>query len=263
LNTTIAPLSNLSVRKAIIAASDRDGLLLTQGGKVAGSLANGYIPPTDPSFGYAGGFRQNTDLKFMRYPHGNVALAMKYMLAARAQGVANINAAGVYTGPKLLTIASNVAPASDTALAAQGQLAKLGIHLRLVFADPAALFTQYCDVPKQHVAICAGAGFSEDYADPEPLLTALFDGNSIVPQGNVNWSLLDDRRVDAAIDKAVPLPVGSERYKAWARINHMIAADAPGIPYLWPSMGQIASKNVNLVVNSYYQTADLNFTSLR
>ena len=32
---------------------------------------------------------------------------------------------------------------------------------------------------------------------------------------------------------AAVVPVGPERNKAWAKINHMIAEQAPAIPYLW------------------------------
>ena len=32
---------------------------------------------------------------------------------------------------------------------------------------------------------------------------------------------------------AAVVPVGPERNKAWAKINHMIAEQAPAIPWIW------------------------------
>jgi peptide/nickel transport system substrate-binding protein len=48
LNITVKPFDNLNIRKAIIAASDRNALRLTRGGKILGEIANGYIPPGIP-----------------------------------------------------------------------------------------------------------------------------------------------------------------------------------------------------------------------
>ena len=259
LNTTIAPLKNLNVRKAIIAASDRRALLRIRG-PLAGGLANGYIPPGIPGFRAAGGHKQNTDLDFMRFPRGNLALAKKYMVAARRQGDANINAHGIYTGPRVLAVAANAPPDTDMARAAQKQLAKLGIRLRFVEVTDVALYTQYCGVPKEKVAICMNVGYFADYGDPDPLLKPTFDGTSITPTGNVNWSQLNDKAINAAITHASRLPVGSKRESAWTVVNHMIAADAPGVPYIWDNGLAVRSKNINLVA-SYYGLPDLDFTS--
>ncbi|HMI70763.1 MAG TPA: ABC transporter substrate-binding protein, partial [Solirubrobacteraceae bacterium] len=71
LNTTVKPLDNVNVRKAIIAASDRIALRLASGGEVVGDIANGFIPPGLPGFEEADGLKQNTDLDFLRNPKGD------------------------------------------------------------------------------------------------------------------------------------------------------------------------------------------------
>ena len=261
LNTTIAPLKNLNVRKAIIAAVDRRALLRTRG-PLAGRLANGYIPPRIPGFEAAGGYAQNTDLDFMKFPRGNMALAKRYMLAARAQGVAHINAHGIYTGPPLRAVTDNTPPDPSTALATLAPLARLGFHLRLLYITEAQLYTHYCDEPKQKVAICMNVGYSADYGDPEPLLEPTFDGEFIIPVGNVNYSQLNDKAINAAMNNASRVPVGSKRDRAWATVNHMIAADAPAIPYSWDNTFSVASKNIKLIAG-YYGPPDLDFTSTR
>ena len=261
LNTTIGPLKNLSVRRAIVVASDRRTLLRTQG-PLAGQLANGYIPPGMPGFQAAGAYRQNTNLAFMRFPSGNMALAKKYMLAARRAGVAHINRQGVYTGPELLAVTANTAPAAAAAQSAEQQLSQLGIRLHLITVSYGALFTEYCGVPKEKVAICMSVGYYADFGDPDPLLKPTFDGTAITPAGNLNWSQLNNPGIDAAIASAGRLPEGARRDHAWARVNQRIATQAPGVPYIWGNSVALASKNINLVA-SYYGPPDLAFTSTR
>ena len=55
LNTAKAPFNNINVRKAVIAASNREALRDTRGGALAGGLATHFIPPGIPGFQQAGG----------------------------------------------------------------------------------------------------------------------------------------------------------------------------------------------------------------
>jgi hypothetical protein len=59
------------------------------------------------------------------------------------------------------------------------------------------------------------------------------------------------------------VPVGPERNKAWARINRMIAEQAPAIPFIWDKFALVQSKDVVGVANGYFITHDLTFTSLK
>lgn len=58
-------------------------------------------------------------------------------------------------------------------------------------------------------------------------------------------------------------PTGAARNEAWAKINHAVAEQAPAIPYLWPNNAAVQSKDVVGVLNGYYTTHDLSFTSLK
>jgi ABC-type transport system substrate-binding protein len=62
---------------------------------------------------------------------------------------------------------------------------------------------------------------------------------------------------------AAGTPVGAARSKAWAKINHMIADQAPAIPFLWPNSAAVQSKDVVGVLNGYYTTHDLSYTSVK
>ena len=261
LNTTVAPLDNLNIRKAIIAAIDRTALRLTRGGEVLGPIASGWIPPGLPGFDEAGGLQQNTDLDFLKSPTGDPAVARKYMDAAAADGLPVKD--GKWTGTdKILTVAANADPAKKTAANLQSQLEALGFKLNLRLVPPDALSTKFCGVPAQKIAICFVA-FGKDFGDPQTVLTPLFDGKSIVPQGNVNDSQLNVPAINDAMAAATKLPPGPARSKAWADINHQIAEQAPAIPYLWDDYIAVASKDVQGVMNTQSTSLDLTYTSIK
>ncbi len=98
-NTKVKPFDNLNVRKAIIAASNRNALRLTRGGAILGDIATGWIPPGIPGFEESGGVKQNTDLDYLAHPEGDPAVSKKYMLAAKKEDPSlPIDANGKWTG---------------------------------------------------------------------------------------------------------------------------------------------------------------------
>jgi peptide/nickel transport system substrate-binding protein len=265
LNTTVKPLDNLNIRKAIIAASDRDALRLTSGGKVIGPIANGFIPPGIAGFAQAGGLRQNTDLDFLKNPQGSAAVARKYMLAAKKDDPSlPIDADGRWTGDqKLLTVAANADPGKKQAEVFQNQAEKLGFKLNFRLVPQDTLYTKFMNVPKANVAFGPSVGWAKDFTDPQSMLDATFNGEHILQQGNVNWPELDVPAINRAMAAAATLPVGDRRSEAWAKINHMIAAQAPAIPLTWDQNANLQSSNVVGVVSAYITTHDLSFTSLK
>ncbi len=261
-NQTVKPFDNINVRKAIIAASNRNALRQTRGGPVLGDIANGWIPPGIPGFEEAGGLKQNTNLDFLKNPAGDPAVAKKYMDAAQKQGVPISN--GKYTGGgKLLTIATNADPGKKTSEVFQNQIEQLGFKLNFRIVPQDTLYTKFCGIPKAKVAICPNVGWFKDFSDPQSMLDATFNGNNILQAGNVNWPQLNDPKINAAMKKASLVDVGPERNKAWAKINAMIAADAPAIPWLWDKTALVQSKNVYGVKNTYSTTHDLNYSFIK
>jgi peptide/nickel transport system substrate-binding protein len=264
-DSKVKPFDNVNVRKAIIASSNRDALRLTRGGKILGDIANGWIPPGIPGFEEAGGLKQNEDLDFLKNPNGDPAVAKKYMLAAKQEDPSlPIDAAGKWTGgEKILTIATNADPGKKTAEVFQGQMEQLGFKLNFRIVPQDTLYTKFCGVPSQKVAICPNVGWFKDFPDPQAMLDATFNGDNILQQGNVNWPQLDVPAINEAMKKAAVAKVGAERSQAWAKVNHMIAEQAPAIPWIWDKTASVGSENVNQVVSTYYTTHDLNFTSLK
>ena len=262
-DTTQKPFDNINVRKAVIAASDRNALRLTRGGEVLGDIATGWIPPGIPGFEEAGGLKQNTDLDFLAKPEGDPALSKKYMLAAKAEGVP-VSADGKYAGnEKVLTVATNADPGKKTAEVFAGQMEALGFTLNLRIVPQDTLYTKFCGVPKQQPALCPNVGWFKDFPDPQSMLDATFNGDNILQQGNVNWPQLDVPAINEAMKKAALLDIGKERNEAWAQINKQIAEQAPAIPWIWDKTAIVGSKDVQQVANAYSTTHDLNYTSLK
>jgi peptide/nickel transport system substrate-binding protein len=264
MNSTIKPFDNLNVRKAVVAASDRKALQLTRGGTAAGDLATHFLPFDFPGFEEAGGSK-GPSLDFMANPSGDMALAKKYMLAAKKEDPSlPIDANGMWTdSTPLLMVASNADPGKKTAEVAQAQFEKFGFKIKFRAVPQDTLYTKFCNVPSQKIAICPNVGWFKDFNDPQAVLDAVFNGKNIIPANNSNWTQLDVPAINEAMGKAALLPAGPERNKAWGAIDDMVKAQAPGIVYLWDKIPQVEAPNVRGVVNQYSTSWDLDFTSLK
>ena len=256
LNTTIKPLDNINVRKAIIAAFDRDAALKARGGKFTGDIPTHFLPPGIPGFEEAGGMA-GPGYDFLKNPRGDMTVATNYMKKAGYPS-------GKYTGnAKLLLIAANADPGKAQAQVAKAQLEKLGFKIQFRTVPQDAVYTEYCQVPKKQVAICGSAGWFKDFTDPQSMLEVTFKGANIAKDGgNNNLAQLNDPKIDAAMDKASTLQ-GDARIKAWADIDKQITADAPAVPFDWDKTTIIWSKDVNGVGNGYYDGLDFSYASLK
>ena len=262
LNTTVAPLDNINVRKALMAGVDRSALRLPWGGPLAGEVATGYIPAGLAGYEEAGGLRQGADLDFNANPDGDAEVAKKYMLAAGAEGVP-VDASGRYTGDEeIVAVAANSAPDNKVAETFQAQAEKLGFKVSLRLVPREVVYTNFCSRPAKKVAICF-VGFGPDSPDAYSMLVVPFDGRAIREEGNLNISQLDDPKINAAMDEAAALVEEKPRLDAWAEVNEMILAQAPAIPYLSANQALVSSSDVVLVPSGYSTLPDLAFTSIR
>jgi peptide/nickel transport system substrate-binding protein len=256
LNMSIKPLDNINVRKAILAAFDRDAARKARGGKFVGPTGTHFIPPGINGFEEAGGLK-GFGFDFLANEKGDMAVATKYMKAAGYPS-------GKYTGKaQLLMVTANVDPGKAQAEVAKAQLEKLGFNIRLRTVPQDAVYTEWCQQPAKKVAVCGSAGWFKDFNDPQSMLEPTFKGSNFSPDGgNNNLAQLKDPKIDAAMDKAALLE-GKERYQAWADIDKMITAQAPAVPFVWDNTNLIHSKNVNGVANEYFTAYDFSFTSIK
>jgi peptide/nickel transport system substrate-binding protein len=258
ITTTIKPFDNLDVRKAVLAAFDRNAARLARGGAVTGPLATHFLPPDIPGFKEAGG-EQGPGYDFLAAdkPSGDLALAAQYM---RKAGYPS----GKYTGhQQFLVVAGYTEAERSVAQVVQAQFAKLGFRLRVRNVPDDALFSSWCMVPSRKVLLCgSGLAWLKDFADPQPMLQPVFDGRAITATGNTNFSQLDDPAINAAMVRA-QLLTGKARAGAWGAIDDMILADAAAVPLQWDVVTLIRSKDVAGLPNSVFDSWDLSYMSLK
>jgi peptide/nickel transport system substrate-binding protein len=256
LNTQIPPFDDINVRKAVVASADREAIRLARGGALVGPIATHFIPPSIAGFKEAGG-EKGPNLDFIANPKGDPALAAEYMRKAGFKS-------GKYEGDKpILVIGENAGVDKQVSSVVRDIFAKLGfkVNLRELSSDTA--YTKFCNVPKSNYNVCATTGWIKDFNDPQSILDVPFNGASIVPTNNSNWPLLDVPAINKALDKAKLVSEPQARAEAWGKVDDMIMAQAPAIPYIWDLQPTVASGNVNLVVSQFNATVDLSFTSLK
>lgn len=258
MNNEVKPFDDLNVRKAVVAGFDRNAARLARGGKYVGDIATHFLPPAFPGFEEAGGYDGFPDLDFFnaKNAQGDLATAAKYFKAAGY-------ASGKYEGDEeLLMVGANADPGKAQAEVARAQLQKMGFKVRLRLVPQDAVYTEWCQVPKKKVAMCGGAGWFKDFNDPQSMLEPTFKGSLIAEDGgNINYSMLRDPKIDAAMDKAA-LAEGDDRLKQWAAIDKMIIEQAAAIPFIWDKTTLVRSKNVKGVGNPYIALWDFSYTSI-
>jgi peptide/nickel transport system substrate-binding protein len=253
LNTTIPPLNNVNVRRAIAAATNREALLLTRGGEAIGEVATHFIPPDVSGFEDAGG-NIGPGYDFLARPQGNLPLAEDYMRKAGYRS-------GKYEGgDRLFLVAAVEEPDYKTAEVAQDSFERLGFKLQSRFVSTETMYTKFCAVPKAEVAICPNVGLAKDFNDAQSFLDPAFNGRSIVPVNNSNWPQLDDRGINAAIERAKHLTDPAERARAWGEIDRRVTALAAAVPWAWDDQPNVRSSDVDGVVNRFNALWDLSFT---
>ena len=255
LNMSIKPLDDLNVRRAILAAFDREAARKARGGTFAGEIGTHFIPPGMSGFEEGGGAK-GPGFDFLANPKGDMAVAEKYMKAAGFSS-------GKYDGTEeLLMVGANVDPVKAQTEVAKAQMEKLGFKIRLRSVPQDAVYTEWCQQPAKKVAVCGGAAWCKDYNDAQTMLEPLFKGSNFFKEGgNNNLAQLQDPKIDKAMDDAALL-AGDERAQAWGEIDKMITEQAPAVPFLWDKTNLIHAKNVNAIGNAYLNSFDLAFTSI-
>ena len=257
LNVQRKPFSDLNVRKAVAAALDRRAMLLARGGKIVGQLAKHFLPPTIPGYEEAGG-ADGPDVDYLADPAGDPGVAAKYMkLAGFPSGKAN--------GEKVVMLGSTDSPAKETAQITRDAIASLGFDVSFRLLDQGTLYSKFCQVRAEleKIDLCGAAGWLPDFTDPYAMLTPNFNGASISATNNPNASLFDDPQVNAAMDKAALIDDAGDRAKAWGAIDRMLVEKVAGVPFLFDSVPNIVSKDVQGVIAKWNAAWDLAYMSLK
>jgi peptide/nickel transport system substrate-binding protein len=237
LNTQKPPFNNKYVRMAVAYVLDRNAMRLTRGGAIDGKIATHFISPDFQNHGFdqAGGYGFNP------FPSannaGDVAKAEAMLKKAGFKS-------GKYTGPQITQAADNTPPGSNTAAVVANSLAKIGMNVKTISVEHSAMYTRFCGVPKNEPNICPNVGWIADFHEPQADLDANFNGKSIVPANNVNWSQLNDPTINKLMDKAEVELNPEKRYAEWGQIDKLITTSAAAIPWIWEDSPTLYSTKV-------------------
>jgi peptide/nickel transport system substrate-binding protein len=256
MNTTIKPFDDINVRKAVIAGFDRNAMRLTRGGELIGDIPTHFIPPGLLGFDEAGGLK-GPGIDFLSHPDGDAALAAEYFKKAGYSS-------GKYEGnEELLMVGTSEGVAQKAAEVAKENFEKMGFKVRLRLVTQDSMYTKFCNSPPAKVAICPNVGWLKDFADPQTYLDPTFNGENILQTGNSNWPQLNDKSLNAEMDKAKLLTDPEERAKAWGEIDNKLSELAPSVPWVWDKDPLIASDDVNAVASANNGQWDLSYSSLK
>jgi peptide/nickel transport system substrate-binding protein len=255
LNTSKKPFDDVNVRKAVLAAFDREALRKAFGGPMTGDIPTHWIPPGQPGFEEAGG-AEGPGVDFLAKPEGDLELAKEYMKKAGYES-------GMYDGTETLDAVSDNAPQQlNVSQVAQQQFEKLGFKVKIKGVTRDAMYSKFCQVKKEEPPICPSVGWLKDFADAETLLGPVFNGKNILDVGNSNFAQLDDPKVNELMDKAEVINDPAERNKAWGEVDKAITEAAASVPWLWDKQPVLHSKDVQGVIDQNLATWSLAFTSI-
>ena len=254
LNVTVPPFNNLNLRKAAIAAQDRSAYLLARGGQLVGHVSTHFIYPEVPGFTQAGG-NAGFGEDYVANPKGNMKVACKYMKLA---GYPNCK----YTGSASVTIVgANSDPGPQEMQIVQNGLNALGFKTTIKAVPQQTMYSKFCGYVKAHINVCPTAGWIEDFPDPYAALYVPFSGKTIVPINNVNWAVLNDPKVNDAIDRASAITNTQQRLAAFATADKYITDDAAAIPEVWANNPLVEGSHVHGVLDSWNDDWNLAWSS--
>jgi peptide/nickel transport system substrate-binding protein len=247
MNLAHPPFDDLHVRKAVNDVLDKAAILQDWGGPVFGQIATHVIPPTMLN----GQLGQSYDPYATPGFHGDLAKAKDEMRQSRYDA----NKDGVCDAPvcrNLVMVNRNVAPFIGMEPIVTQDLAKIGIQVTPREYSTSAAYRTIQSV-KDNVPLALHAQWIKDYADPFTFANPLFGSGSIIPEGNVNYSLVgltpsmasklgiaypagaSIPSVDRDIDACEQVPAGDPaRTTCWVNFDKKLMEQVvPWVPYLW------------------------------
>ncbi|MFI8103663.1 ABC transporter substrate-binding protein [Streptomyces sp. NPDC086023] len=213
---TVKPFDNIECRKAVIYAANPKSLQTARGGPTSGDLGANMLPPGIPGsdksydpYGLAGGAPQVDKAK--------AALA----------------ACGQPNGFKTtIAVRNNRAAEVKTAESLQESLKAVGIEASIDQYDgklSSSTIGSPENVKKKGYGIIV-MGWGADYNSGSGFLQPLVDGSFILPNGNNNYSMLNDPEVNGLFDKAADAATPEEAAPFYTDINKKVMEKALYLP---------------------------------
>jgi peptide/nickel transport system substrate-binding protein len=252
MNLTQPPFDDVHVRKAVNWIMDKEGLRRAWGGSSAGEIGHHIVP--DVMF--------NNDLEdYQPYKTDGDAGNLEEAKAEMMQSKYDSNQDGVCDAPEcnnVLHVTRNTDIWVNMEPVIEQALSQIGI--KLVSREFEDSYTVIQTV-KRAVPISSTPGWGKDYADPSTFMV-LFDSRSILPEGNVNYSLVGLTSeqaadigakgtlegipsVDADIDACNAIQDAGERNVCWQDLDKKLMEEiVPWVPYLDATNRDVISEAV-------------------
>jgi peptide/nickel transport system substrate-binding protein len=255
MNLTTPPFDDIHVRKAVNDIIDKAALQRAWGGPTQGQIATHIMPPSvlgdqltnsfDPyaTPGEAGSLaKAQAEMKLSKYDSNH-------------DGMCDASAC-----KNLVMINRNYAPWTNMEPIVVDDLAKIGIRVLPRELETSAAY-QTIQTVNNDIPIALNAGWGKDYADPLTFAQPLFSGASIIPTGNVNYSLVGLTSAEASRD-GIMLPSGgvpsvdrqidaceamtlTPRLTCWINFDKNVMTNVvPWVPYLWANNITVTAPSV-------------------
>jgi peptide/nickel transport system substrate-binding protein len=167
-----------------------------------------------------------------------------------------------YTGSAtVLIVGANTDPGPQEMQVVQSGLTALGFKTTIKAVPQETMYSKFCGYVKAHINVCPTAGWLEDFPDPYAALFVPFSGEAIVPINNSNWGVLNDPKVNKAIDDAAAITDPTKRLQAFAQADKLIVEDAPAIPEVWDRDAEVEGSKVHGVLDQWNDDWNLAFSS--
>ena len=240
MNLTQPPFDDIHVRKAANWIMDKEGLRRAWGGPTAGDIAQHIVPNTM----FSGALDD-----YAPYQTEGDAGDLEKAKAEMKQSKYDSNKDGVCDAPEcknVLHVTRNTDIWVNMEPVIEQSFKKIGIQITTREFEDSYTVIQ---TVKREVPVSSTPGWGKDFADASTFMV-LFDSRSILPEGNVNYSLVGLTpaqakdigaggtvtgipSVDSDIDKCSELEVGDERLTCWEDLDKKLMEQiVPWVPYL-------------------------------
>jgi peptide/nickel transport system substrate-binding protein len=252
MNLTQAPFDDIHVRKAMNWIMNKHQLVQAWGGPTIGTVANHIVP--DTLFN-----NQLAEYKPYKTPGdaGSLAKAKAAMKGSKYDTKHNGTCSA--SACKNVYLLADTRP-QDTKMVPviEADAAKIGITFKVHTVNGAYPTLQ---TPSKNIPLGERPGWGKDYADALTFFTPLFDGRTIIPNGNTNYSLVGITpkqcktlkvqgncsgvpSVNSQLDKCSAL-LGQPRLTCYENLDKYLMTNVvPWVPYLWSTATHITAPNV-------------------
>ncbi|GAA0310073.1 ABC transporter substrate-binding protein [Streptomyces polychromogenes] len=213
--TTVAPFDNIECRKAVIYAADPKSLQTARGGPTSGDLGANMLPPGVP------GSDKSYDPFGLTKGKPQEAKAKEALKACGKEG-------GFET---TIAVRNNKAPEVKTAESLQASLAKVGIKATIDQYDGklnSSVIGSPENVKKKNYGIIV-MGWGADYNSGSGFLQPLVDGSFILPNGNNNYTMINDPEINGLF-KTAATKSPEEAAPFYTQINQKVMEKALYLP---------------------------------